>query len=126
MIVRKPVGENLVLVRIARTEHREQSGIQIRQSIEILRIDLLDPLAIFLGVPTVANADEQGSVYLRQLRRCPGERADSAVRPGMDQLSKRITSEPKPRTQRIVPHRQQRWQPQQSQRRPKRPNQELA
>jgi hypothetical protein len=63
MIIREPVRKNLVLVRIARTEYREQPGVQVRQGVEILRIDLLDPLAILLGVPAVANADEQGSRF---------------------------------------------------------------
>jgi hypothetical protein len=63
MIVRKPVRENLVLVRITGTQHRKQTRVQVGEGIEILRVTVLDPLAILFRLPAIANADEQRSRF---------------------------------------------------------------
>jgi hypothetical protein len=59
MVVREPVRKDLVLMRVAAAEHREQARIEVRQRIEILRIYVLDPLPVLLRMPTVSDADEQ-------------------------------------------------------------------
>jgi hypothetical protein len=57
MIIREPVREDLIFTRAAGAQHREQAGVQIREGFQVLAVDTLDPLTIFLRVPTVANTD---------------------------------------------------------------------
>ncbi|MGO9037976.1 MAG: hypothetical protein ACLQKH_08340, partial [Steroidobacteraceae bacterium] len=59
MVIREPVCEDLVFARITRTKHREKTGVQICKGIDVLSVNVLDPLAILLRMSTVANADEQ-------------------------------------------------------------------
>ena len=59
LIVREPVRENFLFVRIIGAEYGEQAGVEIRQGVEILAINVPDPLAILLGVPAVSDAYEQ-------------------------------------------------------------------
>jgi len=46
LIVGKPVGENLGLLRIVRADDGKQSRIQISQGFNVFAVDTLDPLAI--------------------------------------------------------------------------------
>ena len=81
VIVRKPVREDFVPVRIAGTEDGEKTRIQVREGIEILRVNVMDPLAILLRVSAIANADEQRSRFpytLNDTARANGPRRPSA------------------------------------------------
>src|ERR1700677_3682782 len=68
VIVRKPIREDLILVRIAGAEDGEETCVQVGEGIEILRVDRLDPLAILLRVSAIANADEQRSRFPNALK----------------------------------------------------------
>src|SRR5450631_1657217 len=89
MIVREPVGEDLVFVRVARANYRKQPGIQIGQGIYVFSVDVLDPLAILLRMSTVANADEQLRCFLEATKHSPDERQWPPAR-ACDQLSNRL------------------------------------
>jgi hypothetical protein len=128
VIVCKPIREDLVLVRIAGPEDGEKTRIQVRERIEILRVNVLDPLAILLRMSAIANADEQRSRFPDALERhCPSERTAKAVRPGMGSAIEAITaSEPMQRKPRTKLRRRRRWQQQPNRQRRKRQRPEPA
>jgi hypothetical protein len=58
LIVREPIRKYFVLVRIVGAQHGKEAGVEVGEGIEVLTVNVLDPLAILLGLLTVANADE--------------------------------------------------------------------
>ena len=128
MIGREPVREQLFLLDFRDIEAEKDSRIQVRERIEILRVNVLDPLAILLRMSAVANADEQRSRFPDALERhCPSERTAKAVRPGMGSAIEAITaSEPMQRKPRTKLRRRRRWQQQPNRQRRKRQRPEPA
>jgi hypothetical protein len=123
LIVGEPVGEDFIFVRIARSQHREQPGVQVRQRVDVFVVDFLDPLSILLRMSDIANADEHE--VDPQKRHSPGELAMLAARPGMwDQLYEATTASQ--RTLRSMLHRQRSWRQQPNQRRQRQPNPQQA
>jgi hypothetical protein len=122
LIVREPIRKNLMLARIIGTQHGKQSRIEVGEGIEILAVHILDPSAILLGMPTVANADEQRRRHVENTQ--PEGTNQLAVRSGMwDQLAKRITASELPQRKRLTMlRRQRRWQQRLNQQRRKQQN----
>jgi hypothetical protein len=83
LIVREPIREYFVLMRIVGPQHRKQTGVEVGEGIEVLAVNVLDPLAILLGLLTVANADQQRRHSQALKRHSPRGRTVVAVRPGM-------------------------------------------
>jgi hypothetical protein len=90
LVIREPIREDFLLARIVGAQHGKQSGVEIRQRVKILTVDILDPLAILFGVPTVTDANEQGlsfSLALKNTARAdepedrPLGRVESAIKP---------------------------------------------
>jgi len=57
LIVREPIRKYFVLVRIVGAQHGKEAGVEVGESIEVLTVNVLDPLAILLRVSAVANTD---------------------------------------------------------------------
>jgi hypothetical protein len=75
VVVGEPVGEDFLLTGTVGAEDGEQARIQIGQGFKVLPVDALDPLAILLRVPTVANAYEQRIRFLWLKNTQPGRTA---------------------------------------------------
>src|SRR5579859_208394 len=137
LIVREPIREYFVFVRIVGPQHGKQAGIEIGERIEVLTVNILDPLAILLGLLTVANTDQQGRHSPRPLMgasRQPSQllslkdtaRGDEPSWPSARACEisvKRITASelPQPKLRKML-HRQQRWRRRLNPQRRTRPN----
>ncbi len=65
MIVREPVREQLFLLDFRDIEAEKDSRIQVRERIEILAVDLFNPLPLLGGAFAVANADQHDKTTFR-------------------------------------------------------------
>ncbi len=63
MLVREPVGEDFIALRGTRGQPQKDARVQVRKGIQILDVDLLDPLAVFGGTLAVADTDRHGVTH---------------------------------------------------------------
>ena len=81
MFIGEPIGKDLVLLRIAWIEHHINAGIQIGQRFEVFAVYVLDPVAVFLRVFAVPNADQHKDTRFSSATKRTAPESAIGVRP---------------------------------------------